>query len=82
MRTRLIFSFLSSIVTALGLAQDKETLFLVQPYLQNANPNEMTIMWETTMGEESLVEYGETTKLGKKENGKADDVNFFGYPYS
>jgi len=76
MRNRIIFSFLSSMVITLGLAQDKETLFLVQPYLQNANPNEMTIMWETTMGEESIVEYGETTKLGKKQNGRAEDVNF------
>ena len=76
MRNKIIFSFLSSMLTTLGLAQDKESLFLVQPYLQNANPNEMTIMWETTMGEESIVEYGETTKLGKKQNGRAEDVNF------
>ncbi|NJB71345.1 hypothetical protein GGR42_001807 [Saonia flava] len=50
--------------------------FIVEPYLQNASPNSMTIMWETSFGEESIVEWGTTQKLGRKTNGKAFDVNF------
>ena len=50
--------------------------FLVKPYLQDAEPNSIKIMWETTMGEESIVEWGLTPKLGKKTKGKTDDINF------
>lgn len=64
MKNRIIFSFLGIFWATIGLAQTKENTFLVQPYLQDAKPNEMTIMWETSMEEESIVEYGETTKLG------------------
>lgn len=64
----LICIFLSTI----GHAQQ----FIVEPYLQNASPNAITIMWETSKGEESVVEWGTSQKLGKKTNGKAFDVNF------
>lgn len=60
---------------AVTYAQDK-VAFVVQPYLQNASPTEMTIMWETSMGEESVVEYGTSPKLGKKATGVATDINF------
>lgn len=30
----------------------------VQPYLQDAEPTRMTIMWETTSGTQSTVDYG------------------------
>ena len=56
-------------------AQDKAT-FVVQPYLQNASPTEMTMMWETLVGEESTVEYGTSPKLGMKATGHANDINF------
>lgn len=36
----------------------------VQPYLQDAEPTRMSILWETTSGTESLVQYGTTTALG------------------
>tara|TARA_R110002051_G_scaffold64139_3_gene116813 strand:+ start:13557 stop:15143 length:1587 start_codon:yes stop_codon:yes gene_type:complete len=63
--------FLGSILNG----QDKSS-FVVQPYLQNASPNEITIMWETSIGEESIVEYGETPKLGTKGKGIVFDINF------
>ncbi|WP_425235044.1 fibronectin type III domain-containing protein [Ulvibacterium sp.] len=56
-------------------AQDK-IQFLVQPYIQDAEPNSIKIMWETDKGDESIVEWGSTPKLGKKSKGKAFDVNF------
>ena len=67
------------IVFCLGLmqlaAQTKPEI-LVQPYLQDAEPNSIVIMWETSSGEESIVEWGTTEKLGKKATGRAEDINF------
>ena len=60
----------------LSLQAQEKTTFLVMPYLQNAEPTSMTIMWETNEGEESIVEWGTTAKLGKKTSGKAFKVNY------
>ena len=38
--------------------------FTIQPYLQNANPNSITIMWEYSNWDVSFVEWGNTTALG------------------
>lgn len=43
-----------------------EYVMLKPPYLQNVKQDEITIMWETSKEGPSVVEYGETTKLGKK----------------
>ena len=67
------------IVFCMGLMQvtaQTEPQILVQPYLQDAEPNSIVIMWETSSGEESIVEWGATEKLGKKAAGKAEDINF------
>jgi hypothetical protein len=65
------------IVTIFQLsAQSGEPTILIQPYLQDATPNSIKIAWETSFGEESLVEYGSTTKLEKKAKGVAFDINF------
>lgn len=70
----LILLVLVSCQSLLGQAQ--QTLILVQPYLQDATPNSIKIMWETSAGAESLVEYGLTPKLGQKTKGTAFDINF------
>ncbi|MDG1351211.1 MAG: metallophosphoesterase [Crocinitomicaceae bacterium] len=36
----------------------------VGPYLQNASPNTMTVMWETSIIDESIIEWGNSTVLG------------------
>ena len=36
---------------------------LVGPYLQDAQTNSIRIMWETSTGQESIVEYGTTTSV-------------------
>ena len=59
-----------------GDVQNVNGEFLVQPYLQDAEPNSIKIMWETSMDEESVVEWGLTPKLGKKTKGMAYDINF------
>src|SRR5690606_33578469 len=52
-----------------------EPKMLIQPYLQDAEPNSVTIRWETAQGEESIVGYGTSPKLGKKAQGKAEGIN-------
>lgn len=58
------------------MAQQKEAVMLIQPYLQDATPNTIIIKWETSNGEESIVEWGTTKKLGKKALGKSEAMNF------
>lgn len=41
----------------------------VGPYLQNASPNSIHILWETNTGTESIVEWGVTTDLGNTTSG-------------
>lgn len=43
----------------------------VLPYLQDATPNSIRIMWETTSGTESTVEWGTTPTLGNTVSGSA-----------
>lgn len=58
------------------LSAQKGPEILVQPFLQDAEPNSITIKWETSSGEESIVEWGTTEKLGKKSEGIVYDINF------
>ncbi|MDB3904993.1 metallophosphoesterase [Crocinitomicaceae bacterium] len=41
----------------------------VGPYLQNAEPSSITIMWETSSGNESVVEWGTSSSLGNSSSG-------------
>lgn len=43
----------------------------VGPYLQDAEPDSIWVMWETTSGDESIVEYGRTGALGSVATGTA-----------
>lgn len=43
----------------------------INPYLQDATPSSIRIMWETTSGTESTVEWGATTNLGSTTSGTA-----------
>ncbi len=49
----------------------------VLPYLQNASPNSIHILWETDQGTESIVEWGLTDALGNSTNGTSA-LNFTG----
>ncbi|MDW7695907.1 fibronectin type III domain-containing protein [Flammeovirgaceae bacterium SG7u.111] len=53
----------------------KPTL-LIKPFLQDASPSSIVVKWETSMGEESVVEYGTNPKLGKKAKGVAYPINY------
>ena len=50
--------------------------FLIKPYLQNASPSSITIMWETSSGDESTVEWGLSEDLGNTTEGIAFDINY------
>lgn len=51
----ILFALLSSPL----LAQN----FIVKPYLQDATPNSITIMWETDYGDDSVVKWGLDTNV-------------------
>ena len=53
--------------------------FHIKPYLQNATPTSITIMWETTSYSESIVEWGETEDLGNSTLGTAEVGFLFSY---
>ncbi len=67
--------FLLALISIASQAQQK-TSFLVHPYLQDAEPNSIKILWETNQGEESRVEWGQTPRLGKRATGKFFAVNY------
>jgi len=50
-----------------GVAQN----IVVEPYLQDAGPTQMVVMWETDNGVGSVVEFGSTTLLGASASGVA-----------
>lgn len=50
--------------------------FLIKPYLQNASPSSITIMWETSSGDQSTVEWGLTEDLENITEGIAFDINY------
>ena len=45
--------------------------FEVEPYLQNATPNSIIIMWETDSNSDTRVEWGTSTFLGNNTSGTA-----------
>lgn len=53
--------------------------FHVQPYIQNISRSNAIIMWETTSGNQSIVEWGTTPSLGEITSG--DAVNSYNSAY-
>lgn len=47
----------------------------VQPFLQDASPTSIFILWETDSNDESIVEWGLTSALGNSTNGIAYQTN-------
>ena len=49
----------------------------IKPYLQDAEPTSIKIMWQTDFGEESIVYWGtQKNKLKNKVSGTSFDINF------
>lgn len=67
------------LITILGLGttiKAHDIDIIVKPYLQDATPSSIKVMWETSSGTESIVEWGETPKLGNKTTGKSYPVDY------
>ena len=62
-RSVLILPFLCVSTQAIGQEA------LVQPYLQNASPTSIWILWETTEGDESRVSWGSSSTLSETATG-------------
>lgn len=52
---------------------DDDVGFLVGPVLQNAGPQSIGIMWETTSGDEAVVDFGLTPGMGQTTLGETFD---------
>ncbi|WP_405605411.1 fibronectin type III domain-containing protein [Polaribacter sp. Asnod1-A03] len=73
MKKNYILSFVFLFLTQFLLAQKIE----IKPYLQDAEPTSIKIMWQTDSGEESIVHWGlSKNKLKNKTKGTAFDINF------
>ncbi|HHS94962.1 MAG TPA: hypothetical protein ENJ45_00105 [Phaeodactylibacter sp.] len=55
--------------------QAKAQTITIQPYLQDASPHAITIMWETDSLPESVVEWGLTQNLGNQTSGTSYPSN-------
>ncbi|MRI01245.1 metallophosphoesterase [Kriegella sp. EG-1] len=55
-----------------SIAQDIE----IEPYIQDVEPNSAIVMWQTSKGKESIVEWGTSPKLGKKAIGTSESINY------
>ena len=58
------------LLLAISFSASAQTI-KVQPYLQDAHPHSIYILWETDSGEESLVHWGLTDDLGNTTEGTA-----------
>ncbi len=66
------FKYLSLLLLLAITISLKAQSIKVQPYLQDANPNTIRILWETTEGDESIVEWGLTATLGNSTSGTSE----------
>ena len=66
MRKTILIAF-----TALVAQSAISQIIKVNPYLQDATPHSIVIMWETDTNEESTVEWGLTNALGEEISGTA-----------
>lgn len=64
---RLHFTALAILNSSVAFSQN----MVVKPYLQNAEPTSIHIMWETSSNNSSTVEFGTTTSLGTTTIGTA-----------
>ncbi|CAM4140503.1 fibronectin type III domain-containing protein [Zobellia roscoffensis] len=76
MKNKHLLLVLNLLLCSWAFSQKEKPELVVNPYLQDAMPNSIKVVWQTSSGEESIVEWGTTQKLGKKTKGIAYDINF------
>ena len=57
-------SILGSLLLFLNCSSGLTQSIQVGPYLQDAEPGSITVMWETNTIDESIIEWGPTAGLG------------------
>ncbi|MBX7194078.1 MAG: metallophosphoesterase family protein [Sandaracinaceae bacterium] len=67
----LTFASLVALTLSLSGPQARAQALHVQPYVQDVTPSSAWILWETTSGEESRLEWGPTDALGETATGSA-----------
>jgi hypothetical protein len=73
MKKNIVLTVSVFLFTQLLLGQKIE----IKPYLQDAEPTSIKIMWQTNFGEEAVVFWGtEKNKLNNKSKGISFDINF------
>ncbi|QVY65775.1 metallophosphoesterase family protein [Polaribacter sp. Q13] len=73
MKKNILITFLILFYVPILWAQKIE----IKPYLQDAEPTSIKIMWQTDFGEESIVHWGlSKNKLKNKTKGTSFDINF------
>lgn len=54
-----------------GRSEAAQERIIAGPFLQSATPTEITVVWETNSGTETIVDYGTTGNLGEQATGYA-----------
>lgn len=68
------FTFIAFLLLSYQILVAQSTI-TIQPYLQDALPNSIYILWETNEDEESIVEWGLTEQFGNQTTGIAYPSN-------
>ena len=68
--------FFAVLSTSSVYTQDSFCRILIQPYLQDAQPNSIKILWSTQSKSESTVEWGISPELGNIVSGRSILLNF------
>ena len=68
---------MKNLLSLLLLSFNFAVTIIVNPYLQDAHSNSLTIMWETDSNDQSIVEYGLTENLGSSQIGTTEIGNGF-----
>lgn len=69
------YEHLSHLVTAQPAPRESNLSMLVEPYLQNATTDAMTVMWQTTTSGTSVVHYGETAECNRSAIGDDSEIH-------
>ena len=71
-----VYNILILLISLLPFSQMYAQSFTIQPYLQNATPSSITVMWEYSNSTNSYLEWGITPSLGNIASSTSEYTNF------
>ena len=71
-----VYNILILLISLLPFSQMYAQSFTIQPYLQNATPSSITVMWEYSNSTNSYLEWGTTPSLGNIASSTSEYTNF------